>query len=32
MHGLDVFAFAPHSPGAADYKALAKELMESGFV
>ena len=32
MHGLDVFAFAPHSPGAADYKALAKELMESGFI
>lgn len=32
MHGLDVFAFAPHSPGAADYKALAQELMKSGFV
>ncbi len=32
MHGLDVFAFAPHSPGAADYRALAKELMDSGFV
>jgi chromosome partitioning protein len=32
MHGLDVFAYAPNSPGAADYKALAKELMESGFV
>jgi chromosome partitioning protein len=32
MHGLDVFAYAPHSPGAADYKALAKELMDSGFI
>ncbi|HAF45270.1 MAG: ATPase [Sideroxydans sp. GWF2_59_14] len=32
MHGLDVFAYAPQSPGAADYKALAKELMDSGFV
>jgi len=32
MHGLDVFAYAPNSPGAADYKALAKELMESGFI
>jgi chromosome partitioning protein len=32
MHGLDVFAYAPQSPGAADYKALAMELMESGFV
>jgi chromosome partitioning protein len=32
MHGLDVFAYAPHSPGAADYRALAKELMDSGFV
>ncbi len=32
MHGLDVFAYAPNSPGAADYKALAKELMDSGFV
>ncbi len=32
MHGLDVFAYAPHSPGAADYKALAKELMDCGFV
>lgn len=31
MHGLDVFAFAPHSPGAADYKALTQELMKSGF-
>ncbi|NCN88679.1 MAG: ParA family protein [Gallionella sp.] len=32
MHGLDVFAYAPHSPGAADYRALAKELIDSGFV
>jgi len=32
MHGLDVFAYAPHNPGAADYRALAKELMDSGFV
>jgi chromosome partitioning protein len=32
MHGLDVFAYSPHSPGAADYKALAQELMKSGFV
>lgn len=32
MHGLDVFAYAPQSPGATDYKALAKELMDSGFV
>lgn len=31
MHGLDVFAFAPHSPGAADYKALTLELMKTGF-
>ncbi|MDD2702226.1 MAG: ParA family protein [Sideroxydans sp.] len=32
MHGLDVFAYAPNSPGAADYRALAKELTETGFV
>ena len=32
MHGLDVFAYAPHSPGAADYRALSKELMDSGFI
>ncbi len=31
MHGQDVFAFAPHSPGAADYLALTKELLDSGF-
>ncbi len=32
MHGLDVFAYAPKSPGAADYSALAKELTETGFI
>lgn len=31
MHGLDVFAYAPHSPGATDYKALMAELVNSGF-
>lgn len=31
MHGLDIFAFGPHTPGAADYKALTIELMKSGF-
>ena len=31
MHNQDVFAFAPHSPGAADYMALTKELLDSGF-
>jgi chromosome partitioning protein len=31
MHGLDIFAYAPHSPGAEDYKALATELMKDGF-
>ena len=31
MHGLDIFAFAPNTPGAADYKALTIELMKSGF-
>ncbi|MFM2408579.1 MAG: hypothetical protein RL358_1321 [Pseudomonadota bacterium] len=31
MHGQDVFAFAPHSPGAHDYTALTKELIDSGF-
>lgn len=31
MHGLDVFAYAPHSPGAADYMALTIELVKSGF-
>lgn len=31
MHGLDVFAYAPHSPGATDYMALTIELVKSGF-
>jgi len=31
MHSTDVFAFAPHSPGAADYMALTRELLDSGF-
>lgn len=31
MHGLDIFAYAPHTPGAADYKALTLELIKSGF-
>lgn len=31
MHGIDVFAYAPRSPGAHDYRTLAKELMENGF-
>ena len=31
MHNKDVFAFAPHSPGAADYMALTRELLDSGF-
>jgi len=31
MHGLDVFAYAPNSPGAVEYKALTIELMKSGF-
>ena len=31
MHGQDVFAHAPRSPGAADYQALTSELWESGF-
>lgn len=31
MHGLDVFAFAPHSQAAADYMALTVELAKSGF-
>ena len=30
-HGLDIFAFAPNTPGAADYKALTLELIKSGF-
>lgn len=31
MHGLDIFAYAPSSPGAVDYMALTVELMKSGF-
>src|SRR5487761_2709084 len=31
MHHQDVFAFAPGSAGAADYLALTRELMDSGF-
>lgn len=31
MHSKDVFEFAPHSPGAADYRALTQELWDSGF-
>jgi chromosome partitioning protein len=31
MYGRDVFAYAPHSIGAADYKALTVELVMSGF-
>lgn len=32
MYGKDVFAFAPNSPGAADYLALTQELWKSGFL
>ena len=31
MYGLDVFAYGPNTPGAADYMALTIELMKSGF-
>jgi chromosome partitioning protein len=31
MHGQDIFAHAPHSLGAADYRSLAAELMMGGF-
>lgn len=31
MHGKDVFTYAPHSQGAAEYKALTVELAGSGF-
>lgn len=31
MHNMDIFAFAPRSPGAADYLALTGELLDSGF-
>ncbi|WP_298195814.1 ParA family protein [Ferrovum sp.] len=30
--GQDVFRYAPHSGGASDYAALAKELSEAGFL
>ncbi|MEW6314206.1 MAG: ParA family protein [Pseudomonadota bacterium] len=32
MHGKSIFAFAPHSPGAKDYRALTEELWNSGFL
>ena len=31
MHGKDIYAFAPSSPGARDYAALMRELGGSGF-
>ena len=31
MHGLDVFAYSPNSPGAVEYRALTVELIKSGF-
>ncbi len=31
MHGLDVFAYGPNSPGAKDYMALTMELLKTGF-
>ncbi len=31
MHGKDIYAFAPKSPGARDYRALVQELGASGF-
>jgi chromosome partitioning protein len=31
MHGLDIFAYGPNTPGAADYMALTMELLKSGF-
>jgi chromosome partitioning protein len=31
MQGKDVFDYAPHSPGATDYRALTQELWNSGF-
>jgi chromosome partitioning protein len=31
MHNKDIFSFAPHSPGATDYMALTRELLDSGF-
>jgi chromosome partitioning protein len=31
MHGKDIYAFAPASPGARDYRALVQELGSAGF-
>ena len=31
MHGKDIYAFAPSSPGARDYRALLEELGSAGF-
>ena len=31
MHGQDIFAFAAHSQGAGDYRALTEELEGSNF-
>jgi chromosome partitioning protein len=31
MHGKDIYAFAPASPGARDYRALTQELGTAGF-
>jgi chromosome partitioning protein len=31
MHGQDIFAFAPKSPGAYDYRALTQELWDTDF-
>ena len=31
MHGQDIYAFAPSSPGASDYRALIQELGSCGF-
>ena len=31
MHGQDIYAFAPKSPGARDYRALVQELGAGGF-
>ncbi len=31
MHGKDIYAFAPASPGARDYRALIQELGSAGF-
>ncbi len=30
-HGMDIFSYAPKSPGARDYRLLADELQEAGF-